>query len=175
MKRILVIGSGGAGKSTFSRRLHEITGIELIHLDKLYWQPNWVEPSKDVWQKKVETLLKKASWIMDGNYGGTMEIRIAACDTIVFLDLPRAVCVWRAYKRFLFYKKNGRPDMAEGCPEKFDLEFLKWIWNYPTRTKPGVEERLKRFAEEKTIIRLASNNDVDKFFVNLKPDKIKSV
>ncbi len=65
---------------------------------------------------------------MDGNFSGTLEMRIAACDTVFFLDLPRTICVWRAVKRFFIYKKNTRPDMGEGCDEHFDLKFLKWIW-----------------------------------------------
>ena len=174
MKRILIIGSGGAGKSTFARQLHQTTNIELFHLDKLYWKPNWVEPTKDEWKKTVEDLIKKDSWIMDGNYGGTMEMRIAACDTVIFLDLPPAICVWRAVKRYLFYKKNNRPDMAQGCAERLDLKFLKWIWDYPTRTKPRVEALLKRFQDEKKIIRLESTKEVEKFFVNFSPVKVKS-
>lgn len=177
MKKILVIGSGGAGKSTFARRLHQLTGIELIHLDKIYWKPNWVESSKDEWRKTVENLIEKDSWIMDGNYGGTMETRIAACDTIVFLDLPRTICVWRAFKRSLFYKKSTRPDMAAGCNEKIDLEylkFLKWIWDYPTRTKPKVEALLKQFQDTKTIVRLRSNSEVENFFAKFSFSNVKS-
>ncbi len=167
MKKILIIGSAGAGKSTFARRLHKATDIELIHLDKVFWRPNWVETPKDEWKKTVENLLKKDSWIMDGNYGGTMEIQLAACDTVIFLDLPRTICVWRALKRFLFYKKKTRPDMAEGCDEKLDLEFIKWIWNYPTRTKPKVESLLERFQNTKTVIRLQSKNEIEKFLQNI--------
>ena len=166
MKRILIIGSSGAGKSTFARSLHEATGIELIHLDKVFWKPNWVETPKDEWKKTVEDLLTKDSWIMDGNFGGTMEMRIAACDTVIFLDLPRTICVWRAYKRVLIYKKNSRPDMAEGCDERFDLEFLKWIWDYPKRTKPKVEALLKQFQAAKNIVRLTSTKEIENFFDN---------
>jgi adenylate kinase family enzyme len=175
MKKILVIGSGGAGKSTFSRRLHELTGIELFHLDKLHWKPNWGEPTKDEWKKTVEDLLKNDSWIMDGNYSSTMEMRIAACDTVIFLDLPRILCVWRAFKRVLLYKKGNRPDMAEGCDEQFDLKFLKWIWDYPNRTKPKVEALLKKFQDTKKIIRLKSKKEVENFFVNRLSDKVKSI
>lgn len=167
MKRILVIGSSGAGKSTFSRRLHEATKLKLIHLDQLYWRPNWVEHSKDEWRKTVEETVKGEEWIMDGNFSGTMEIRMAACDTVIFLDLPRTVCVWRILKRVAFYKKGSRPDMAEGCDERFDWEFLKWVWDYSNRTKPKVEGLLKKFQNEKNILRVKSNKDVESFFSNV--------
>lgn len=163
MQRILVIGSGGAGKSTFSQRLGEKTGLEVIHLDKLYWKPNWVEPDKSEWKKTIENLLKRDSWIMDGNYSGTMEMRLAACDTVIFLDLPRTVCVRRALKRIALLYGKTRADMGEGCNEKFDLEFIKWIWNYPARTKPKVEAFLKNVEAEKTVIRLKSKSEVGKF------------
>ena len=99
MKKIIIIGSGGAGKSTFARRLGEILNIEVLHLDKLYWQPNWTEPSKIEWQKTVEEMLIQDAWIMDGNFGGTMEMRIEASDTVILLDLPRTVCLYRVLKR----------------------------------------------------------------------------
>lgn len=166
MKKILIIGSGGAGKSTFARRLHAATNVELIHLDKLQWKPNWVETPKDEWQKTVENLVKKEAWIMDGNYSSTMEIRMAACDTVVFFDLPRTLCVWRAFKRFLFYRKGTRPDIGEGCDEKFDPKFLKWIWDFPARTKPRIEKLLKQFEREKMIIRFRSKQDVENFLTN---------
>jgi adenylate kinase family enzyme len=163
MKRVLVIGSGGAGKSTFARRLGEKTGLEIIHLDVLYWKPNWVESERDEWRKTIEEVIKRDSWIMDGNFSGTLDVRIPAADTIIFLDFPPAVCVYRILKRILVYRKGKRPDMAEGCGEKFDWEFTKWVWNYKTRSKPKVEELLKRFANEKTIFRLKSKSEVEKF------------
>jgi adenylate kinase family enzyme len=166
MKRILVIGSSGAGKSTFARRLHEATGLKLIHLDKIHWKPNWTEPSKDEWRKILENAIKDKEWIMDGNFGGTMEMRLGACDTAIFLDMPRVICVYRILKRIIIYRKENRPDMAEGCNERFDWKFIKWVWNYPTRSKPKVEELLKRFESEKTVIQLKSKQDIENFFVN---------
>lgn len=168
MKKILLIGSGGAGKSTFSRRLGKITGIEVIHLDKLYWQADWVEPPKDEWQKTLEIQLKKESWIMDGNFGSTLDVRLRVCDTAILLDLPRLVCLFRVLRRRLKYRGTNRPDMSEGCNEKIDLEFLQWIWNYPKADKPAVEAKLKLFEGEKTIIRLKSKKEVEKFFAQLK-------
>jgi adenylate kinase family enzyme len=163
MNRVLIIGSGGAGKSTLARRLGEATGIEVVHLDRLHWQSGWVEPPKAEWHKTVEKAIAKERWIMDGNYGGTMEMRLAACDTVIFLDFPRAVCLYRVLKRRLTYRNTNRPDMAEGCHEKIDLDFLNWVWTFPTRAKSGIEERLKRFEREKTIIRLGSKREVEDF------------
>jgi adenylate kinase family enzyme len=163
MNRVLIIGSGGAGKSTLARRLGEALRIEVIHLDILHWRPNWTESPKDEFRKVVEQAIKKESWIMDGNYGGTMEMRIRACDTVIFLDFPRTACLYRVVKRRLTYNGTNRPDMAEGCREKIDLEFLHWIWTFPRRSKPEIEEKLKRFGGEKTIIRLRSKSEVADF------------
>lgn len=167
MKKILVIGSSGAGKSTFAVRLGKAIGIEVIHLDKLHWKPNWTEPSKIDWRVTVENALMADSWIMDGNYSGTMEMRIAACDTVIFLDFPRLVCIYRILKRVAFYHREKRPDMAEGCNERFDWEFLKWVWNYPTRSKPKVEAMLEKNRNEKTVIRLKSKREVENFLLSL--------
>jgi adenylate kinase family enzyme len=167
MKRILIIGSSGAGKSTFSRRLGEITGIEVVHLDKIHWRAGWIEPSKDEWRKTVEDNLKKEAWIMDGNYSGTLALRLEKCDTVIFLDLPRTICTWRVIKRVFLYRKRSRPDMAEGCAEKFDWEFVKWTWSYPKRSKPRVEELLKQFESEKTVIRLKSPSEVENFLAKI--------
>jgi adenylate kinase family enzyme len=167
MKRVLVIGSSGAGKSTFSRCLSEKTGLPLIHLDKLYWQPNWVETDKAEWRKIVEKALEGDSWIIDGNYSGTLPMRLERCDTIIFLDLPRTICVYRILKRVATYRSGTRPDMANGCDEKFDWQFLKIVWDYPNRSKPKVERLLAEHQSTKTIFRLKSTKEVERFLSRL--------
>jgi adenylate kinase family enzyme len=159
----MVIGSSGAGKSTFSRQLSKITGLPLIHLDRLHFSPNWVTMPKDDWKEKVAEIVEGDAWIIDGNYSGTMEIRLEKCDTVIFLDLPRFVCVYRVLKRVATYRKGKRPDMADGCDEKFDWEFIKWVWNYPNRSKPKVEGLLSRYQNTKTIVRLKSKSNIEKF------------
>lgn len=172
MKRIIIIGSGGAGKSTLAKQLGEILKIEVLHLDKLHWLPGWIEPPKDEWQKKIAGLVAGESWIMDGNFGGTMETRLKACDTAIYLDLPRAVCLYRVFKRWLIYRNTNRPDMTEGCNEKIDLEFLGWVWNFQKTTKPKIEERLKQFEGKRTIIRLKSPKEVENFLTNLQAKEL---
>src|SRR4051795_3108849 len=123
MKKIVLIGSGGSGKSTLARKLGEKLKINVLHLDSLFWKPGWVETPREEWIDTQQYFLKKECWIMDGNYGGTMDIRLNAADTIIFLDIPRTICVFRAFKRMLQYRNKTRPDMGEGCEERFNYEF----------------------------------------------------
>ena len=160
MQKVLIIGSGGAGKSSLARQLGELLGIQVIHLDKLFWRSGWVETPRDEWKATVAELIKGDRWIMDGNYGGTIEMRVNAADTVILFDLPRTVCVYRAVKRWIAYRRVSRPDIAEGCEEKFDLEFLRWIWNYPKRSLPKIEYVLAKAGNEKKVIRLRSREDV---------------
>ena len=163
MKRILVIGSGGAGKSTVATKLGQLLDLEVLHLDKFFWRPGWVEPPRDEWSQTVSDLINRDSWIIDGNYSGTLEMRIQRCDTIVFLDMPRLLCVWRIFKRNLRYRRGGRPDMAEGCLEKLNREFISWVWNYSRRSRPKIVDLIGRHAEGKRVVWLRSNAEVEKF------------
>jgi adenylate kinase family enzyme len=167
MRKVLVIGSGGAGKSTLARRLGGLLGLEVIHLDALYWQAGWVETPKEVWRERVAGLLGREAWVMDGNYSGTLELRLAACDTVVFLDLPRAVCVWRVLKRSLVYRGQSRPDMARGCPEQMTVDFLRWVWNYPARSRPKVLKLLAEQAAGKTVVRLRTRAEAEEFLARV--------
>lgn len=169
MKRILVIGSGGAGKSTFAKQLGGILGINVIHLDALYWKPGWVEPPKAAWAATVDALISHESWIMEGNYSGTIERRLAACDTVVFLDLSPLTCIWRVLKRLKRYHNTTRPDMGAGCPEHFNLAFLLWVWNYRRRTRPKIESLLNRCERQVRVIRLHSQIEIDEFLRRLNP------
>lgn len=166
-----MIGSGGAGKSTFARRLGNILNIEVIHLDSLYWRVGWVETPKQEWKKTVEHLITRGSWIMDGNYSGTLDLRVEACDTVIFLDIARMICIWRVIKRAVEYRNKRRPDMAEGCPERFDLKFILWIWNYKRRTKPKIVRVLKENRQDKKIIWLRSDAEVEGFLAGMRDDK----
>jgi adenylate kinase family enzyme len=161
MKKVLVIGSGGAGKSTVARRLGEALRVEVVHLDALYWHAGWVETPKDVWRERVARLLEGDSWILDGNYSGTLDLRLEACDTVIFLDLPRTLCLWRILKRLVAYRAGGRPDMAAGCREKLNPEFLRWVWGYPRRTRPKVLKLLRDHAGGKTVFHLRTQSEIE--------------
>lgn len=160
------MGSSGAGKTTLSLELSRILDLPIIHLDAEYWQPGWTKPPSELWFERQRELLKAERWIVDGNYGATMDLRFAAADTIVFLDFPRLLCIWRILKRVLEYRPNTRPDMAEGCDERFDLAFIKYVWTFPERHRPRILERLEAYPD-KRLYQLKIAGDVKDFLAEL--------
>jgi adenylate kinase family enzyme len=165
MRRVVVVGSGGSGKSTFARDLGRVTRLPVIHLDQEYWRAGWEETPKDEWERRVAKLLAGASWIMDGNFGGTREMRMRAADTIIFLDLPTHVCLYRILKRTFRYYGRSRPDMAEGCSERLDLEFIGWVWNYRRRSRQRLMRELDGVKEKRVII-LRNRRQVREFIAS---------
>lgn len=169
MQRVLVVGAGGAGKSTFAVRLGQRTGLPVVHLDREYWRSGWVEPEPAQWRATIERLIAADRWILDGNFGGTMERRIAACDTIVFLDLPRHLCLWRVLRRRLQYRAAARADMAPGCEERLSLHFLWWIWSYPWRRRPALLRRLQQLRPGQRAVILRSDAEIERFLAEVAP------
>jgi adenylate kinase family enzyme len=163
MQRVLVIGSGGAGKSTFAAQLARATGLPLVHLDAVYWRTGWVKTPKAQWAAVVEAMIREPRWIIDGNYGGTLELRRAACDTVVFLDRPRLLCLARVVKRFVRFRKQSRPDVTPGCPDRITMEFLWWIWGYPRRRRPEIMSWLARMRAIHDVQVLRTDADVEEF------------
>ncbi len=160
MQRVLIIGNGGSGKSTLARKLGKRTRLPVIHLDREFWRPGWVATPDEEWFARVAELTAGERWIMDGNFGGTMEQRFAAADTIVFLDLPTHVCTWRIIDRALNPRaatSGYRPDMAEGCAEQLDPEFIDWVYHYRERRRPGILALLEAAAPTKTVVHLTSS------------------
>ena len=166
-KRILIIGSSGAGKSTFSIQLSKIINIPIIHLDKEYWKSGWVKPEKDEWNNKINDLLNKEEWIMDGNFKSTLDIRLSKADTCIFLDYNRLICLFRIFKRGLFGYKNKRIDMAEGCVEKLpEISFIKFVWDYPKKSRPQIIEKMEKHKNVNKII-LKNDKEADFFMKRL--------
>ncbi len=163
MKRILVLGSAGSGKSTLTKRIGHILMLPVIHLDKYYWNPNWEETPADEWKEKVARLTTKDKWVMDGGYYSTLEMRVKRADSIIFIDFPRRVSYLRIFLRFLRYRGETRPSMTERCPERLDWEFLKWIWSYPKTKRSWILGCLKRLTDTKEVFFLHSQNQIDRF------------
>lgn len=146
MNRIAVIGCSGSGKSTLAREFAARTGIPAYHLDQMYWQPGWKPPADvGVFRRAVDEIVARERWILDGGFFDSAgPARFERADVVVLLDLPTALCLYRAVKRCLTYRGETRPDLAPGCPEAFDLEFYRYILTYRAKQLPLAEALLAR-------------------------------
>lgn len=152
-KRILIVGCSGAGKSTLSVKLADKLNLPVLHLDALFWNEGWVPTPKPEFREKLQQALEEPEWIIDGNFNSTMEMRATYADLVIFLDFPNWLCLSRVLKRVWTYKGTTRPDMAEGCSEKVDWEFAKFIWTYSKKKRPGVLGLLERVKAEVVILK----------------------
>ena len=162
MEKVVIIGCGGAGKSTLARKLGEKTGLPVVHLDSIFWLPGWVEMEKDAFDQRLREDMAKPQWIIDGNYNRTMAERVAHCDTIIYLDFSRFACLRGVIWRFLTNIGKTRPDMGPGCKEKIDGEFIRWVWNF-NKTKREPYYRMLNEAEGKETIVLKNRRMVKQF------------
>ncbi|PNX51385.1 MAG: hypothetical protein BV458_11610 [Thermoplasmata archaeon M9B2D] len=167
MKRVLILGPSGSGKSTLGEKLGRILGIPIIHLDQYYWKPDWVYTPEEEWQAKVKNLISSESWVMDGNYTSTLKLRASAADTIIFIDIPRRLSYLRIFTRFLRFRGGTRPDVTEGCPEKIDWDFIRWIWDYPRTRKPVILRFLENLKTTKNVFVLQGHQEVEAFLQSL--------
>ena len=162
-QRALVIGSPGAGKSTFARDLSVRKGLPLVHLDQLYWEPGWVIAKPDVYRARLEHVLATDAWVMDGNYSSTFDLRLPRADAVVWLDRPRWLCVTRVLWRIWGSYGRVRTDMAAGCPEQLDLEFLRYVWTFRAKHRPRITAALTRHdATHRTAV-LSSDREAQAF------------
>ena len=143
MQRVLVIGPCGAGKSTAAVELGGVLGLPVHHLDQLHWREGWVESSRDELLEALAPIIAGERWLVDGNYGGTMAARLARADTVVYLDYPTWLCLWRAFGRVRRFRGRSRPDMAPGCPERFDPAFFLYILTFRRGPRRRTEEKLR--------------------------------
>ena len=167
MKKIMIIGSGGAGKSTLSKKLGQKLNIEVFHLDRFFWKPNWEQITDNELAEIQKELTKKEQWVIDGNYSNNIDIRLNEADTIIFIDLKNYLCVWRVFKRSILNYNKQRSDIGEGCLDKIDFAFLKWVWNYPKRSRPKIIEKLNKLEKLKKIYVLKSSFEVKKFIEDI--------
>ncbi|MGE6378413.1 topology modulation protein [Peribacillus muralis] len=172
MERIMVIGvSSGVGKSTFARLLGERLDMDVHHLDTFYWRPDWVEAPLEDFLADQEEVLALDQWILEGNYSNSIDLRLKHANTIIYLELPLHVCLYRVVKRRLSYRGKTRPDIGEGCQEKLDWPFLKFIITTYYSRKENLRNRLaeiQRNEPDKVIIILDSRKKIAAYFSNRK-------
>lgn len=170
MERVLIIGCGGSGKSTMARKLGARTGLPVVHLDQVFWREGWTHISREEFDGLLSSELEKPRWIMDGNHDRTMPERLARCDTVIFLDLPRAVCLLGVMRRIVGFYGRTRPDMAPNCPERLDREFLRWVWNFRRDERPKIC-RLLQEAQGVRVVTLKSRRQVRRFLARYTSEK----
>ena len=161
MKRIMIIGCPGSGKSTFARGLAEKIGLPLYYLDMMYWNPDRTTKPKEEFRTALRETVRLPEWIIDGNYGSTLEIRMEACDTVIFLDYPVEVCISGVEER----RGKPRADMPWVETEP-DLEFIEFIKKYNEESRPKVIELLEKY-KEKNIIIFKSRAEANEYLLNL--------
>lgn len=166
MKRILIIGSNGAGKSTFSFALAEKLNFPLVHLDQLYWRGSWEVTPREEFRQAVESEAKKDAWIIEGNSLRTMDLRLPYADTVFWFEFPPPVCLKNILHREWRYRGVARPDMPEGCISRVDPEFLKYAWTFNRKNRARIQELLQQ-APHVRVIRFTSRRQVQKYLKSL--------
>lgn len=166
MKRVMVIGGSGCGKSTLARIIGEITELPVINIDPFYFHANWVMRDRAETQGLIKQAALKEAWIIEGNNSETFVDRLARADTLIFIDLPVWLRLWRVTQRGIRYWGRTRPDMAPDCPEKLDLEFLSFVVNYRRYHRPKAMEAMKTAPETVTVIHLKTRRQVHDYIEN---------
>ena len=163
MKRVIIIGCPGSGKSTFARALRDKTGLPLYPLDLLYWNPDRTTVTRELFRQRLDEILQQDTWILDGNYSATMERRLEVCDTVFFFDLPVSDCLQGIAAR----KGKARPDLPwiEPIDEK-DEEFLSFVRSYRESARPAVLSLLECHPEKQTVI-FTSHEEADHYLNTL--------
>lgn len=162
--KIAVIGYSGSGKSTLARALGEQYGIPVLHFDQVHWAPGWQERDREEAHRIVHEFMERPAWVIDGNYTKfEYERRLAEANEIIFLDFPRLVCFYRAWKRFFRYRGQTRADMGEGCSEKMDLEFMWWLlWKgRGQQKKRWLASGLEKHLDKVTV--LGNQKEIDRY------------
>ncbi|MEM8873171.1 MAG: isopentenyl transferase family protein [Planctomycetota bacterium] len=151
MQRILIVGPCGAGKSTLAIQLGQRTGLPVHHMDRLHWKPGWVESSREELREKLTAIVAGNRWIIDGNYSSSFDLRLPRADTIVWLDYPPRLYRWRVLKRHIVGRFRQRTDITEGCVEKFDPEFMRYVWRFHRDRRPELVKVMNALPAEMAL------------------------
>jgi adenylate kinase family enzyme len=164
MKRVMIVGQPGAGKSTFARALGERTGLPVVHIDLIHWKPGWVERGRDEKTRLCNEVQARDEWIFEGGHSVTWPDRLERCDTLIWLDFPLLLRTWRVFKRLVKDYGRSRIDLPENCPEQFDLEFYRFIWRTRKKSRQRILSLFENAPPRKQKIKLSNSLEINNFF-----------
>jgi adenylate kinase family enzyme len=170
MKRVIIVGGPGSGKSTFARLLGERTGLPVVHMDHIHWKSGWEERPRDEKDRMTHEVHMRDEWIFEGGHSRTYDERIERADTFVWLDVPVGLRVYRVLKRLLTYYGRSRPDLPDGCPEHVSwqtVEFIRFIFRTRTSARAKLEKIYNAPPEHLTVFRFSTLADTMTFLSSL--------
>ncbi|MCO5148214.1 MAG: AAA family ATPase [Aquamicrobium sp.] len=160
-RRILVIGCSGSGKSTLAQALAARLGSPYISMDReFFWLPGWILRERGEVRRLIAEAVAGERWVMDGTSPGTLDLRLPRADMVIWLRMPRLLCIARVVRRRILHSGRSRPEMAPGCPEKIDYEFLHYIWNFERTETPEIHAALARHGPDVPVVTLSSPAEV---------------
>ncbi|HBF31283.1 MAG TPA: AAA family ATPase [Rhizobium sp.] len=155
--RICVVGCSGSGKSTLSQTLCRVLNLTYISMDRdVFWLPGWVLRPRPDAVERMKGFVASERWIIDGNSPGTLPARLARADLVIWMRPPRYASIYGILSRWLKHRGTVRPEMAEGCPEKIDWEFLKYVWNFEAKEVPQFQAQFENARDDLTVIVVTS-------------------
>ncbi len=162
MKRVMIIGSNGAGKSTFSFRLAKLTGLPLVHIDKIYWRGCWEVTPRNEFVRIMEEKVQGEEWIIEGNNLSTIGQRLRYADTVFWFEFSPLLCVFNVIKRELRHHNRVRPDMPDECVSKVDWAWLKTVWSFNKKNRKRIRQALEE-AGDVEVIRFTNYGQVRRY------------
>jgi len=160
-KRVMIIGQPGSGKSTLARRLGLILDLPVFHIDHIHWQAGWIERDSAEKDRLCTEVHAQDSWIFEGGRSVTWSERLSRADTLIWLDFPISVRAWRVFWRTIRHYGKSRPDLPEGCPEQFSLEFSQWIWNTRNSGRIRMQQLFDTAPDNKETYHLTKQRQVE--------------
>lgn len=166
IKRIMIIGRSGSGKSTFAYNLHQRTGLPVYHLDKYFFTDNWIERDYTEFLNIQNKIVNEAQWIIDGNSTKSFEMRYSNTDLCIYFNFPKYICYWRVFKR-IFFKNSEIDDRGPNCPETVSWSLLKYMWGFEQRVDPILKRLMKIYPNVQFIV-VTSDEQLNRLKFNLK-------
>lgn len=176
MQRVMIIGQPGSGKSTLARRLGELTGLPVVHIDTIHWQPGWVERTRDEKTRLCHEVEARERWIFEGGHSETWDNRLARADLLVWIDRSAPLRFWRVLLRTLSLRGRTRPDLPENCPEQLGNlpEFFGFMWRTRQSARANMEQLAATAPSTCRVVRLHSNRDTERFLAGIQASRVVS-